>query len=350
MSQLLQIHDLSVTFGQGEAKSHAVRGLNLSLNSGEIVALVGESGCGSSLTALTVMRLNPPSSHATGNILFDGVELLQAPEKQIRSLRGREIGMVFQEPMTSLNPAFTIGDQIAEPLRLHLKLSRKDARDRVIELLARVRIAAPQQRANSYPHQLSGGMRQRVMIAIALSCSPRLLILDEPTTALDVTTQAQVLEIIEDLRSEFNTAMLLITHDLGVVAEVSDRVVVMYAGSPVEGTSVNELFAQPSHPYTNGLLGALPHRTHGARERLVEIPGSVPIVRGTPTSCLFAERCSIASEQCWTQEPHLSEILPDHFVACFHPQNTTQTDPSALALSSTPTSGEPGESIEQGTS
>ncbi len=319
MEKLLEISDLNVNFGTAKDPIRAVRGLNLSVGAGEIVALVGESGCGKSLSALAVMKLIPQTARATGNIRYNGTELLAAPDSVIRSIRGKEIAMVFQEPMTSLNPAFTVGDQIAETLRLHLKLSRAEASKRAVDLLAKVRIAAPEQRAKAYPHQLSGGMRQRVMIAIALSCNPKFLILDEPTTALDVTTQAQVLEIVRELRSESDTGVLLITHDLGVVADLADRVVVMYAGSPVERAEVGDLFEYPSHPYTNGLLNAVPKRSDGIRRKLEDIAGTVPVVRSEPDRCVFADRCGYASADCLEGEPQMADISEGHQVACLHP-------------------------------
>ena len=321
MEKLLEISDLNVNFGSPKDPIRAVRGLNLSVGAGEIVALVGESGCGKSLSALAVLKLIPQTAQATGSIRYRGTELLAAPDSVIRSIRGKEIAMVFQEPMTSLNPAFTVGDQIAETLRLHLKLSRAEASKRAVDLLAKVRIAAPEQRAKAYPHQLSGGMRQRVMIAIALSCNPKFLILDEPTTALDVTTQAQVLEIVRELRSESDAGVLLITHDLGVVADLADRVVVMYAGSPVERAEVGDLFERPSHPYTNGLLNAVPKRSDGIRRKLADIAGTVPVVRSEPDRCVFADRCGYGSSECLEGEPQMVDISEGHQVACLHPLN-----------------------------
>ncbi len=319
MEKLLEIEDLCINFGSQPDAVRAVRNLNLSVDAGEVVALVGESGCGKSMSALAVMKLTPPAAIATGSIRFNGTEILSAPDSVIRKIRGREISMVFQEPMTSLNPAFTVGDQIAETLRLHLKISKQEAAKRAVELLSRVRIASPEKRARAYPHQLSGGMRQRVMIAIALSCNPKFLILDEPTTALDVTTQAQVLEIVRELEGEGDTGVLLITHDLGVVADLADRVVVMYAGSPVETSDVGGIFSQPMHPYTNGLLGAVPRRSDGIRRRLNDIPGTVPVIKSNPGRCAFADRCSYAADDCAAKEPELFDIQGGHRVACFHP-------------------------------
>jgi peptide/nickel transport system ATP-binding protein len=322
VEDLLRIEGLQIRFGSGDGAVRAVRGLDLTVAAGEVVAVVGESGCGKSVSALAVTRLLPPPASATGSIIFDGRNLLELSEREMRAVRGREIAMVFQEPMTSLNPVFTIGDQVSEALRYHEGISRREGRRRAVELLAQVRIATPEERVHAYPHQLSGGMRQRVMIAMALSCNPRLLILDEPTTALDVTTQAEILDIVRAIRSERGTAVLLITHDLGVVADLADRVVVMYAGVPVERASTEELFSAPSHPYTNGLLGALPSRVDGTGDgsrRLAEIPGTVPVLRGDPGCCAFAPRCSRAADDCRRAEPTLSEVGPDHMAACWHP-------------------------------
>lgn len=325
MTSLLEVEGLCVTFGSGAGAVRAVRDLDLSVESGEIVALVGESGCGKSLTALTLMRLTPPSARVQGSVKYRGDQILDDKGLKIKALRGKEIAMVFQEPMTSLNPSYTVGDQIAESIRLHLKLPRKQAAKQAIELLRRVRIAAPEQRAKAYPHQLSGGMRQRIMMAIALSCDPKLLILDEPTTALDVTTQAQVLEIVDELRKEANTGVILITHDLGVVADLADKVVIMYAGSTVEKAPVESIYSRPSHPYTRGLLAAIPRRTDGVRKRLDEIPGTVPIVRELPSGCIFADRCSCVEVDCRGAVPKLEMIEDEHYCACWHPQIEVET-------------------------
>ncbi len=324
MDHLLTVDNLQIRFGSGPGAVRAVRGLDLTVGAGEVVALVGESGCGKSMSALAVTRLLPPLAVATGQVTFDGRELLGLPEKEMRSVRGRDIAMVFQEPMTSLNPAFTVGDQVAEALRFHQGMSRADARRRAVELLAQVRIASPEERVRAYPHQLSGGMRQRVMIAMALSCNPRLLILDEPTTALDVTTQAEILDIVRGVRAERGTAVLLITHDLGVVADLADRVVVMYAGVPVERAGTEALFATPAHPYTTGLLGALPRRVErsgagSAPPRLTEIPGTVPVIRGEPGCCAFVPRCPRAIDVCRRSEPGLQDVGPAHGAACWNP-------------------------------
>jgi oligopeptide/dipeptide ABC transporter ATP-binding protein len=273
---------------------------------GETLALVGESGCGKSVTALSILRLlpTPPASYEAGSIDFAGEDLLQVSEERIRAVRGNEVAMIFQEPMTSLNPVFRVGDQVAEAIELHQHVSGDEARQRAIAALRRVGIPAPEQRVDDYPHQLSGGLRQRVMIAMALACSPRLLIADEPTTALDVTIQAQILELMAKLQQELGMAVLLITHDLGIVAETARRVAVMYAGRIVEEAAVGPLFARPRHPYTAGLLRSRP-RLGMAGGRLVPIEGSVPDSLHVPTGCAFHPRCPLATEQCRQQEPPL---------------------------------------------
>ncbi len=265
---LLDVQDLSVRFDTDDGTVHAVDGLSFSLESGQVLGIVGESGCGKSVSVMSLLRLLPPTAHVTGAAEFDGLDLLAAPLAQVRRVRGREIAFIFQEPMTSLNPAFRVGNQIAEVLRRHLGLSRGAARRRAIELLDLVRIPAPSQRVDEYPHQLSGGMRQRVMIAMALACDPKILIADEPTTALDVTIQSGILDLLRDIRERLGTSIILITHNLGVVADIADRVIVMYAGRKAEEAQVHELYARPQHPYTIGLLGAVP--AAGRRRR----PGS----------------------------------------------------------------------------
>jgi peptide/nickel transport system ATP-binding protein len=269
---------------------------------------------------MSLLRLLPSTAHVTGSAEFDGVDLLSAPLSSVRRVRGREIAFVFQEPMTSLNPAFRIGNQIGEVLKRHLGLRRAEARNRTIELLDLVRIPAPERRVDEYPHQLSGGMRQRVMIAMALACDPKILIADEPTTALDVTIQAGILDLLRDIRERLGTAIILITHNLGVVADIADDVIVMYAGRKAEEAPVHELFAAPQHPYTIGLLAAVP-RPGGAdsQGRLQEIPGRVPSLAELPTACAFAPRCPRADELSRTQVPELLEVRPHHLVACFHP-------------------------------
>jgi peptide/nickel transport system ATP-binding protein len=317
---LLEVSDLSVRFESDEGPVQAVDRVSWTLEPSQVLAVVGESGCGKSVSAMSLVKLLPPTARVTGEARFDGRDLLGAKESDLRSVRGREISFIFQEPMTSLNPGMTVGRQIGEVLRRHLGMSGAAARDRTIELLDLVGIPAPQRRVGEYPHQLSGGMRQRVMIAIALACDPKVLIADEPTTALDVTIQAGILDLLRDVRERLGTAIVLITHDLGVVADIADRVVVMYAGRKVEEAPVHELFAHPQHPYTVGLLAALPHASNGAgRRRLQEIPGIVPSLPEPPKACTFAPRCPRADDRSRSEEPPLGEVRPDHLVACFHP-------------------------------
>ncbi len=326
MPDVLEVENLQVRLFDRSGPVLAVRGVSLSVKQGEVVALVGESGCGKSVTALSLLRLLPPDAEVSGSISIDGRDVLELSPAQLRTIRGGEVAMVFQEPMTSLNPAFSVGNQIAEVLRLHQGLQGAQASARALELMRRVGIGAAEKRLRSFPHELSGGMRQRVMIAMALAGEPKLLILDEPTTALDVTTQAQILDIVRDLRARTGMAILLITHDLGVVADLADRVVVMYAGAKVEEADVYELFQSPRHPYAAGLLGALPGSAVVRREagslRLAEIPGMVPVLRAPLDSCAFAPRCQSATDECRTQPPLLARCGPgtDHAVACFHPE------------------------------
>ena len=302
MSHLLEVRNLQTHFPTRAGLVRAVDGVSFHLDRGELLGLVGESGCGKSITALSIMRLiSPPGKIAGGDIVFDGKNLLQLSEPEMRQMRGDDIAMIFQDPMTSLNPVFTVGEQIAEALRLHRKLSRKDARLAAINAMREVAIPDPARRTDDYPHQLSGGMRQRVMIAMALACNPKLLIADEPTTALDVTIQAQILELLDELRRSRELAVLLITHDLGVVAEVADRVAVMYTGKIVEESPVEELFARPRHPYTEGLLRSVPKLTaeHVAKkERLETIEGVVPSHTDLPPGCHFAPRCQFRVPRC----------------------------------------------------
>jgi peptide/nickel transport system ATP-binding protein len=317
---LLDVQDLSVRFATDEGDVHAVDRLSFSLEPSEVLGIVGESGCGKSVSAMSLLRLLPETARVSGRADFDGVDLLTAPTARLRRIRGREIAFVFQEPMTSLNPSFRVGNQLAEVLRRHLGLDRKAARQRSIELLDLVRIPAPARRFEEYPHQLSGGMRQRVMIAMALACDPKILIADEPTTALDVTIQAGILDLMRDIRERLGTAIILITHNLGVVADIADRVIVMYAGRKAEESGVRDLFEHPQHPYTIGLLGAIP-RPGGADEqgRLREIPGRVPSLAQLPAACAFAPRCPRADDRTRSEEPQLRQIRPGHHVACFHP-------------------------------
>jgi peptide/nickel transport system ATP-binding protein len=317
---LLSVEDLSVRFETDDGVVQAVDSLSFTLDEGEVLGVVGESGCGKSVSLMSLLRLLPPSAKVSGRADFDGENLLSASSKRVRRIRGREIAFVFQEPMTSLNPSFRVGNQIAEVLREHLDLSKDAASKRAIELLDLVRIPAPERRAREYPHQLSGGMRQRVMIAMALACDPKVLVADEPTTALDVTIQAGILDLMRDIRERLGTAIVLITHNLGVVADIADRVLVMYAGRKVEEAPVDELFARPQHPYTIGLMGAIP-RPGGADAsgRLREIPGRVPSLQGPWSACAFADRCPRADEKTRSEVPPLAEVRPRHTVACFHP-------------------------------
>jgi peptide/nickel transport system ATP-binding protein len=319
---LLEIENLQTHFrGQGAVPIRAVDGVSLSVDRGEIVALVGESGCGKTVTAWSILGLvpNPPGRIVGGSIRFEGRELVGLPAAEMAKLRGGSIAMVFQDPMTSLNPTMTVGDQIAESVIAHTGVGPAVARKRVIELLERVRVPDPVRRVDEYPHRLSGGMRQRVMIAMALACEPKLLIADEPTTALDVTIQAQILDLLRAIRRDSGTAILMITHDLGVVAELADRVAVMYAGRKVEEASVRELFKSPRHPYTRGLLGSLPGHDDLAdaehRAPLREIPGLVPALDALPKGCAFAARCSAVASDCTLLRPELSR-LGGGMVAC----------------------------------
>ncbi len=298
--RLLEVEGLSVRFDTDDGPVHAVDRLSFTLADGEVLGVVGESGCGKSVSFMSLLRLLPETAAVQGVARFEGVDLLAASGGRLRQIRGRRIAFVFQEPMTSLNPAFKVGNQIGEVLRRHLALSRADARRRTIELLDLVRIPSPERRVDEYPHQLSGGMRQRVMIAMALACDPKILIADEPTTALDVTIQAGILDLMRDIRERLGTAIVLITHNLGVVADVADRVLVMYAGRKVEEAPVHDLFARPQHPYTLGLLGAVPRPGSG---RLLEIPGRVPSLAELPQACAFAPRCPRADDLSRSQIP-----------------------------------------------
>jgi peptide/nickel transport system ATP-binding protein len=315
---LLQVDGLRVAFADDVGEfNEAVSGVSLRLERGRTLGLVGESGCGKSVTALSLMRLLPASStRITGCVLFEGRDLLTLPEGEMRDLRGNRLAMIFQEPMTSLNPSYTIGDQIGETLRRHRGCSARQARSEAIRMLRLVGIPAPEERVDAYPHKLSGGMRQRVMIAIALACKPAILIADEPTTALDVTIQAQILDLLRQLRDETGTAILLITHDLGVVAEMCDEVVVMYAGEVVEQASVGDLFLRPEHPYTVGLIGSIP-RLAGQQRRLSAISGSVPRIGGEIQGCRFAPRCPFASDRCRQEAPPLIDLGHGHLSRCW---------------------------------
>jgi peptide/nickel transport system ATP-binding protein len=316
---LLEVADLSVRFDTEDGPVYAVDRLGYTLAPGEVLGVVGESGCGKSVSAMSLVRLLPGHAAISGSVRFAGLDLLQLPEKDLRNVRGREIAYVFQEPMTSLNPVFTVGRQIGEVLRRHLGMSRRQARERAIELLRLMRVPAPERRVDEYPHQLSGGMQQRVMIAMAVACDPKVLIADEPTTALDVTTQAGILELMRELRDRFGTAIIIISHDLGIVADIADRVLVLYAGRKVEEGPVEDLFADPQHPYTIALLETIPRSEDGER-RLREIPGRVPPLHELPDRCSFSDRCARADgSACTTHVPELRRIAPGHLVACVHP-------------------------------
>jgi peptide/nickel transport system ATP-binding protein len=317
VSSLLEVCDLRTVFKGDDGEFAVVDGLNFSVDAGRTLAIVGESGCGKSVTSLSIMGLlpKPHGRIAGGSIRFEGRELVGAPEPVLQDLRGNGIAMIFQEPMSSLNPAFTIGDQIIEGLLRHRRMSRPQARERAIEMLRKVRIPSPELRIDEFPHKLSGGMRQRVMIAMGLACEPRLLIADEPTTALDVTIQAQILELMRSLQQETGTAIVLITHDLGVVAEVADDVVVMYAGRIVERGPVQALFNAPQHPYTVGLLGSIP-RLDTTHQRLASIEGQVPGPQQLPKGCSFADRCPFALAACRMDIPALRDVGERHQSAC----------------------------------
>ena len=314
---LLEVRGLRTLFSGERGEVRAVDGVDLRLERGRTLGIVGESGCGKSVTALSIMGLVPqPPGRVAGEVLFEGEDLLKLPAQRLRDLRGDQLSMIFQEPMTSLNPAFTVGDQVAEALLRHRNISRKEAKNQAIEMLRRVRIPSPERRAGDYPHQLSGGMRQRVMIAMALACNPKLLIADEPTTALDVTIQAQILELMRALRAELGTSIILITHDLGVIAELADDVIVMYAGQVIERCAVPQLFSEPQHPYTVGLLGSIP-RLDLDQKRLSAIEGFVPDAAATPAGCRFHPRCPFAVEKCFQEMPPLMKIKEHHYAACW---------------------------------
>ncbi len=318
---LLDIQGLKTHFKTDDGWLHAVDGVDLSIDAGQTVCVVGESGCGKSVTARTVMKLidMPPGKIVAGKVLWQGRDLVPLSSRDMQAIRAKEIAMIFQEPMTSLNPVYTIGQQIAESVRLHEGLSRRDAMDRAIEMLKLVNIPTPDKRVHDYPHQFSGGMRQRVMIAIALACNPKLLIADEPTTALDVTIQAQILDLMQELKDRLGMAVLLITHAMGVVAEVAQQVVVMYAGKVIEEAPVAQLFAHPRHPYTQGLIRSIPRidlaATH--KQKLEAIPGTVPKLIDPGEGCRFASRCKYVEPACRTSTPPLATVAPGHKVACF---------------------------------
>ena len=320
---LLEIEDLRTYFFTRDGIVRAVDGVSLAVRRGETLGVVGESGCGKSVTSLSILRLipEPPGRIVSGSIRFEGVDLLGLSEPEMRHIRGNEISMIFQEPMTSLNPVLTVSRQISETLMLHQGLDSKQAAERAVAMLRLVKIPEPERRAHQYPHEMSGGMRQRVMIAMALACNPKLLVADEPTSALDVTMQAQILDLMRELKQKIDSAIILITHDLGVVAEMAQRVIVMYAGRKVEEAPVKELFRRPRHPYTVGLLNSVPHlgasRGRAMAPRLAEIPGMVPSLREEILGCAFAPRCPFVTERCRREIPTLETKAPGHIAACF---------------------------------
>jgi len=316
---LLTISNLSAGFDTEAGLLTAVNSISLEVGAGRVLGLVGESGCGKTVTALSVMRILPPAGRIIGGaIRFQGVDLLSLPEREMQRVRGRKIAMIFQEPMTALNPVLTVGEQIAEMLRHHLGMTRGAARARAIDLLRQVGIPSPEERYRAYPHQLSGGLRQRVMIAMAVSCEPALIFADEPTTALDVTIQAQILDLLRRLQRELHLSLVLVSHDLGVIAQMADEVAVMYAGRIVEQAPTARLFTEPLHPYTQGLIQSLPHRAaRDRRQRLTAIPGSVPRLEQLPSGCAFHPRCSVAIGRCATEEPALKPLAPAHQARCW---------------------------------
>ena len=319
---LLEVRDLRVEFKTRHGIAKVLAGIEFALNEGETLGIVGESGCGKSMTALSIMGLVPvpPGRIAGGEILFAGEDLLQASDRRMREIRGNDISMIFQEPMTSLNPVYSIGDQIAETVILHQGLSKRDAWDRAIEMLGSVQIPAPERRVKEFPHQLSGGMRQRAMIAMALACQPRVLIADEPTTALDVTVQAQVFDLLLELQQEYGTAIILITHDMGAIAEMADRVAVMYAGRMVEHGSVDQILDTPQHPYTSRLIDCVPHVEENpseVREALTEIPGLVPALTDLGKGCAFAPRCAERLDRCMGENPPEFPVAQEHAARCW---------------------------------
>ena len=319
MPKLLEVRNLKTQFFTQDGVVHAVNGISYHVDTGETVAIVGESGSGKSVGVMSLIRLipQPPGKIVDGEVIFDGQDLLKLKEDELRDIRGNRIAMIFQDPMTSLNPVLTIGRQITEALELHLHMNKEQARKRAVELLEMVGIPGAESRLDDYPHQFSGGMRQRVMIAMGLSCDPQLLIADEPTTALDVTIQAQIVDLTRRLQDELGMAIIWITHDLGVVAGMADRVLVMYSGFIVEEGNVNDLYARPRHPYTLGLLRSIPRLDLGRQKRLIPIDGLPPDLLEPPTHCPFAPRCSFVQEKCWQENPALVEVSPGHKAACW---------------------------------
>ncbi|WP_175615848.1 ABC transporter ATP-binding protein [Piscibacillus halophilus] len=328
---LLDVKNLVTSFRTADGDLTAVREVSFSVEQGETLCIVGESGCGKSITSLSVMQLLPKNGKIkSGSIQFNGQELTDLTDEEMRQLRGNEIAMIFQEPMTALNPVFTIGFQIREPLKIHEGLSKKAAHQKGIELLKQVGIPSPEKRMNQYPHELSGGMRQRVMIAIALACNPKLLIADEPTTALDVTIQSQILDLIDDLKKRFNMGVVMITHDMGVVAEVADRVMVMYSGEKIEEADVETIFNHPQHPYTKGLLQSVPN-VDDKEHHLEPIPGSLPSLKENISGCRFYDRCEFATEKCRTQSPPKFEASEGHVVRCWLQEESTDERKSSYS-------------------
>ncbi len=318
-NQILNVQDLETQFRTDEGTVHAINGVSFTINEGETVGIVGESGCGKSVTMLSVLRLipTPPGKITGGTAEFHGQDLLKMEDEEIRHVRGAQISMIFQDPMTSLNPVLTVGKQLTEPMLLHLGMTKQQANNRAVELLEMVGIPGARERLEDYPHQFSGGMRQRVMIAMALSCNPQILIADEPTTALDVTIQAQFIELVKRLQENLGMAIIWITHDLGVIAGLAQRMMVMYGGLFIEEADVKDLYANPQHPYTLGLLGSLPRLDGKHSERLVSIDGLPPVLYAPPSSCPFAPRCKFAIERCSQENPVLEEVAPRHRVACW---------------------------------
>ncbi|HPH95773.1 MAG TPA: ABC transporter ATP-binding protein [Anaerolineaceae bacterium] len=319
MAEIINVQGLETHFRTREGTVHAVNGVSFKVNEGETLGVVGESGCGKSVTMMSMLRLipTPPGKVVAGQAIFNGKDLLKMSNDEIRHVRGSQISVIFQDPMTSFNPVLTIGRQVAEPLEVHMGMNRKQAYERVAEMLQLVGIPNAKERLNDYPHQFSGGMRQRVMIAMSLTCNPQLLIADEPTTALDVTIQAQIVELVKRLRDEFGMAIVWITHDLGIVAGMADRVAVMYSGYIIETAPVKELYANPMHPYALGLLGSLPRLDETERQRLTSIEGIPPVLYNTPTFCPFAPRCRYKIERCSHENPQLQLVGPDHWSACW---------------------------------
>lgn len=319
MADLLNVQDLETHFRTREGTVHAVNGVSFHLKEGETLGIVGESGCGKSVTVMSMLRLipSPPGKVVAGKALYQGKDLLSATDDEIRHIRGSQISMIFQDPMTSFNPVLTIGRQLSEPLETHMAMNRQQALERSAEMLKLVGIPNPKERLNDYPHQFSGGMRQRAMIAMALTCNPQILIADEPTTALDVTIQAQIVELAKRIRDELGMAMIWITHDLGIIAGLADRVAVMYAGFIIEEAEVKSLYSDPQHPYTLGLLGSLPRLDLSEKKRLVSIEGLPPVLYNTPSSCPFAPRCPYKIDRCLTENPKLMKVGPEHNAACW---------------------------------